>query len=392
MDYNTESLIAKVDRERLKQLTLDFVKIPSPTLHEKEFSEYYADLLRSMGIDVELDYEFPDSPSVIARIKGQEPGPTIQFDGHTDTIPTVHPEPYCEGDTIYGRGTADMKSSLAAIAEMARVFVESSAKFKGEILITAHGLHEAPWGENETLRSLIDKKIFGDATVVGELGGTFLPIVGKGLTIFEFIITREGPVLHETMIGTDVVNPIWAGHRLLEVLRDGVEQLTHEPYEYVGPDSLFIGIFEGGDFYNRVTQKCRIVGTRRHTPKRTVADVRNELESAVQQIEQEMNVKVTLNLQRMEEAFQLSQNEKIVRAIRKAYLEVTGNELPYGGTSTIANGTHLIQWASVPSVCHAVDSTTAHADLEFVHLEDIVRATRVYIATALNFFGQNRVQ
>ena len=387
MDYNNESLMAKVESERLKQLTIDFVKIPSPTLQEKEFSEYYADLLISMGIDVELDYEFPNSPSVIARIKGKEPGPTIQFDGHTDTIPTVHPEPYCEGDIIYGRGTADMKSSLAAMAEMARIFVASPEKFKGEILITVHGLHEAPWGKNETLRSLIEKKIFGDAAVVGELGGTFLPIVGKGLTIFEFIITREGPVLHETMVSSDVVNPIWAGHRLLEILRDRVAPLTQEYYEYVGPDSLFIGIFEGGDFYNRVTQKCRIVGTRRHTPKRTMDDVRNELEAVVQQIQQEMNVKVVLNLQRMEEAFQLSKDEKIVKAIRKAYVEVTGKELPYGGTSTIANGTHLIQWASVPSVCHAVDSTTAHADLEFVHLEDIVRATRVYIATALNFLN-----
>ena len=74
-----------------------------------------------------------------------------------------------------------MKSSLAAIVEMARVFVEYSAKFKGEILITAHGLHEAPWGKNETLRSLIDQKIFGDAAVVGELGGTFLPIMRTGL-------------------------------------------------------------------------------------------------------------------------------------------------------------------------------------------------------------------
>ena len=279
-----------------------------------------------------------------------------------------------------------MKSSLAAIAEMARILVESSAKFRGEILITVHGLHEAPWGKNETLRSLIDKKIFGDAAVVCELGGTFLPIVGKGMTFFEFIITREGPVLHDTMVTPDVVNPIWAGHRLLEILRDKVAPLTQEPYEYVGPDSLFIGIFESGDFYNRVTQKCRIVGTRRHTPKRTMHDVRSELESAAQQVEQEMNVKVNLELQRMEEAFRLARDEKIVKVIRKAYLEVTGNELPFGGTPTIANGTHLIQWASVPAVCHAVDSTTAHADLEFVHLDDIVRATKVYIATALNFF------
>jgi acetylornithine deacetylase/succinyl-diaminopimelate desuccinylase-like protein len=170
------------------------------------------------------------------------------------------------------------------------------------------------------------------------------------------------------------------------VLRNKVAPLTQEFYEYVGPDSLFIGIFEGGDFYNRVTQKCRIVGTRRHTPKRTVNDVRSELESAARQVEKEMNVKVTLNIQRMEEAFQLSKDEKIVKAIRQAYSEVTGNELPFGGTPTIANGTHLIQWASIPAVSHAVDSTTAHADLEFVHLEDIVRATRVYIATALNFF------
>ena len=48
--------------------------------------------------DVTLDEEFPESPSVIARVKGTQPGRTIQWHGHLDAIATPQGPVRREGD------------------------------------------------------------------------------------------------------------------------------------------------------------------------------------------------------------------------------------------------------------------------------------------------------
>ena len=387
MNPEISHMLNQVDPERLKNTTLQFVEIPSPTTHERAFSEHYGEYLEKIGLDVELDDEFPDSPSVIARLRGVEPGRTLQLDGHTDTIPVPHSPPKFSDGLIYGRGVADMKSSLAAMAEAAEVLKRSGYPLKGDLLLTGHGLHEAPDGQNETLISLLKKGVHGDACIIGEIAHTFVPIVGKGQSAFEFVITREGRVIHETVADPDLPHPIKAGYELLKLLEKKHQEIQRDTMDYVGPESIFLGIFESGDFYNRVPTNCRIMGTRRFTTRRTSADIDREFNEILQDIRSRTRADVTLNLVHCGEAFELKEEEEVLVCLRGAYQAVTGRELPLGGVSIVGNSPLFINLARVPTVYHGVDTTTAHGDLEFVRLDDIVRAAKVYISAAIHFLS-----
>jgi Peptidase family M20/M25/M40 len=159
-----ERVWAHISAERLLQATYRFVDTPSPTGSEAGFARVYADHLRDVGLEVELDEEFPDSPSVVARLRGRRSRPVLQFDGHTDAIPTPHTAPSLDlaAGIVRGRGAADMKGGLAAIAEALRAIRAAGVELDGSALVTAHGLHEAPLGDQRTLRSLILKGVIGD--------------------------------------------------------------------------------------------------------------------------------------------------------------------------------------------------------------------------------------
>ena len=43
--------------------------------------------------------------------------------------------------------------------------------------------------------------------------------------------------------------------------------------------------------------------------------------------------------------------------------------------------------AGIPAVAHGAGSTTAHADLEWVDLDDVARTARVFIVTILDYLG-----
>ncbi|MHB1191381.1 MAG: M20/M25/M40 family metallo-hydrolase, partial [Armatimonadota bacterium] len=117
-------LYSRVDPLRLADRTLEFVEIASPTGNEKEFSRHYAEVLKSIGMAVEMTDEYHDSPNVIGTYAFTT-GRTLQFDGHSDTIDKPHEKPCVKDGRVYGRGACDMKGSLAAMTEAARILIES---------------------------------------------------------------------------------------------------------------------------------------------------------------------------------------------------------------------------------------------------------------------------
>ena len=122
VDQTIEQVWARISPQRLLQSTYDFVATPSPTGQERAFASLYAGHLREIGLDVEIEEEFPDSPNVVAWLRGRHSRPVLQFDGHTDTIPTPHAPPSLDlaAGVVRGRGAADMKCGLAAVAEALR--------------------------------------------------------------------------------------------------------------------------------------------------------------------------------------------------------------------------------------------------------------------------------
>ncbi len=127
-----------INKERVTQTFLDYVRIDSETHFEKEITQRVVADLKALGLEVYTDKagEKPevdsDGANVYAYIPGDPSLDTILFSAHMDTVtPGRGIEPYIEDGYIRTRGNtvlgADDKSGVAAIMEAVRTLVESGA-------------------------------------------------------------------------------------------------------------------------------------------------------------------------------------------------------------------------------------------------------------------------
>lgn len=101
-------------------LTMALIAKPSVTPEDADCQRLMAERLANVGFNIEM-MPFHDTLNMWAR-RGQGK-PLFCFAGHTDVVPSgpvdqwLYPpfEPTIVGDTLYGRGAADMKGSLAAM-------------------------------------------------------------------------------------------------------------------------------------------------------------------------------------------------------------------------------------------------------------------------------------
>jgi acetylornithine deacetylase/succinyl-diaminopimelate desuccinylase-like protein len=103
----------------------------NPPGNERPAIEYLASYLEQAGLEVEILAPEPDRPSLVADLRGQADGPTLCYLGHVDTVladPSEWDHDPWSGDVadgfLWGRGSLDMKSQVAAeavaAAELAR--------------------------------------------------------------------------------------------------------------------------------------------------------------------------------------------------------------------------------------------------------------------------------
>ena len=381
-------LTDRVDAARLERLTFDLVKIRSYTGDSREVAETYGQYLREIGLDVEMHRDFPNSPCVVARLRGSGGGPTLALNGHIDTVPVDHPSPYLANGNVYGRGTADMKGGLASMAEAARVIRESGTRLKGDLLLIAHGLHENPGGHGEDLINLVQKGITGDAAIIAEVASDALPVFGLGQAMFDITVSRSGEATHELKTASGTPHPILAAVQMVNLMQAKHAELQAKPpLPYVGHESYFFGMFHGGDFFNRWTTSCNLVGTRRYGPGSTVDDIRAELGAMAMRVEADTGAQVAPNLVPVRDGFRLEETEPLVVKLRQAYQTVTGKELPLTGIRIVGDAAIFMRQGKVPCVYHGPGGFGAHADLEGISVAELVRAAKVYVRTVLDFVG-----
>ncbi|HMO48487.1 MAG TPA: succinyl-diaminopimelate desuccinylase [Rubrivivax sp.] len=118
--------------------------------------------------------------------RGSRPGPTLAFAGHTDVVPTGplqhwHSDPFVptqRDGRLYGRGAADMKTSIAAMVVAVEEFVAAHPAHAGAIAFLLTSDEEGPSVDGtvrlvELLRSrgqTLDACIVGEPTSVERLG------------------------------------------------------------------------------------------------------------------------------------------------------------------------------------------------------------------------------
>jgi acetylornithine deacetylase/succinyl-diaminopimelate desuccinylase-like protein len=384
--------LEQVDSERLRDLTLELVEIESPTGDTASVAWRYANILAEMGLEVQvIDEPFPETPIVVGRLRGAEPGPTIVLNGHLDTVPIPHDPPRVADGRVFGRGIADMKGPIAAATETVRLVAESGRTFPGELVLVAIGLHEAPDGRGEDLTWLLSRDGFGltaDYAIVCELAGDRLVAAHMGQATVEIEIAREGMPTHELQTPAGTPNPIHVAARVIEAVRSRNEELAATEHPWVGAETYFLGEVHGGDFYNRHPATCRLVGTRRWAPGNTLAAAQDEYDALVAPIAAESGCTIDVTLKLVRDAYSIDPGHPLAVALREGYEEITGEPLEPTGVKVVADGAIFQAVGGIPTVYHGPRGEGAHADVESIAVDELVRSARVYLATLERLWRQ----
>ena len=385
-DERTQAVDAAVDHERLVRTALTMMQQPSPTGNAGAAADALADLLQSEGLTAQrVDAGHPGAPAVVVRLDSGQPGRCLQFDGHLDTVHIPYVPPAVSNDQLTGSGACDMKGGIAAAVEALLALRDSGALTAGSVLLTAHDLHECPWGDGRQLENLIREGCVGDGVLLPEYFNSCIPLAGRGGFIWSATVRRPGPAIHE-VCRPDEPSVIAAAAELVARLNELDRRLCKLQHPLAGVESVYVGQIHAGTIYNEYAQECRVQGTRRWLPGHARAEVEAELREVFAGVERDTGVKIEVQFQLMRDAFHMEADNPLVDAFQAAYAaQNDGRRLPTGGKPFVDDGNVFSSLAGIPAITHGANSGGAHTMAEWASISDLVRVARLYARTALAF-------
>lgn len=235
------------------RLSKRLIALPSVSPEDAGCQQLIADFLKPLGFTVQ---SFPcNNVSNLWAIVGDE-GPLLVFAGHTDVVPSgpldqwqSHPFDPSERDGyLYGRGAADMKSSIAAMMVACRDYLSVNPRPKGRIafLITsAEDGDEFLDGTPYVLEQLgeqakhIDYCIIGEPSSTESLGDTIKVGRRGSLTGHLTFNGKQGHIAYPHLAD----NPI---HNSFAALSELTEHSWDKGNDFFPPTQLQISNINGG--------------------------------------------------------------------------------------------------------------------------------------------------
>ena len=385
-----------IDADALVEFTQALVRVPSvnePGRGEEPAARLVVELMRSWGWQPVVDEVAPGRPNVIAVVDGGRPGPTLLFEGHTDVVTegdragwTVDPfGAEIRDGRLYGRGSADMKSGLAAMLFAARA-VQINGPFPGRIklavLVDEEGMmlgakHFVAAGHAADVA----------AAIVCEPEAEEVCLTAKGA--LRVRIGFHGAMAHGAM-PQHGRNPVPALGRMLAWLAEFQDELqhTHGVHPHLGLPYVTPTVIRVGDLdqINVISADAVLAVDIRTTPAVDHSEVIAAVEKAAADIVDDVSVTVTVIDDRP--ATETSPDSAVARAVLTAHNNVVGVPADIGGVPGATDGTILWRDAGLPIVVYGPGGKwIAHQVDEFVEVADIVRKAAVYAEAARLFLG-----
>jgi acetylornithine deacetylase/succinyl-diaminopimelate desuccinylase-like protein len=385
-----DQLRSALQPDRLIDTAIRLIEIPSPTRSAGNVADCLASILAEDGLAVQRPVaNWPESPAVVGTFQPGAAGRTIQFQGHLDTVHLPFVAPRVEDGMLYGSGAIDMKGGLAAMCEAVRILRDTDTFATGNVLFTAVDLHEAPWGDMSQLRALIEGGCTGDAALVPEYISDRLPVMGRGMAVCEVRIMRDGEPMHEVMGGIEQPRVIAAGADLINRFEKLDEQLATLRHPLGDRESAFIGQVGSGEIFNQSPTTFKLSGTRRWLHGTDASAVERQYRDMLAVVAKREGISVDGTFQVCGKAFELDQDQDIIRAFQACHRSVCGRDLPPGSKPLIDDGTTLIH-AGVPAITHGPCGRGAHTVDEQVPVSELARVALLYALTAICFCGDSK--
>ena len=333
---------------------------------EGEIAAFVASWLDEAGLDVDQYEAAPGRPNVVGVARGTGGGRSLLLNAHMDTVGVVGMEspfaPFVREGRLHGRGSGDMKGSLAASMLVGAAAIQE--RFRGDVIVAAVADEEVGSVGTEALV----RRSFADAAIVTEPTEEVVAVAHKGFVAFE--IETIGRAAHGSRpdLGIDAIaamGPVLSGIAALDAR---LRREVGHPLLHTG--SVHAAVIEGGQEYSSYPARCLLKGERRTVPGETPDDVRAELEEIVAGTG--ANVRLTFH----RGPFETPSDAPVVAALHRHL----GHDA-VGGVAFWADSA-LLADAGIPTVVFGPVVGGIHGADEWVDLASLERCCDAYLAVA----------
>lgn len=353
----------------------------SVTPDDRGCQELIADRLSESGFDIE---RMPaHSVSNLWCRRGAQ-SPVLTFAGHTDVVPvgnldrwnTPPFEPTIVDGWLYGRGAADMKSSVAAMVVAAERFVSRHADHKGSIafLLTSDEEGPAIHGTRHVMSELVRRNELPDWCIIGEpssqsIVGDTIRIGRRGSLNGELII--EGSIGH-VAYPEKTPNVV---HRALPLLGELANRVWDEGNEAFPPTTFQISnVSAGTGAHNVIPGEISVSFNFRFNTEQTPDDLQEQVEKQLNPLSNEFSYRIDWHQSGL--PF-LSKRGEFMQTVFDV-VQAESNATPVPSTSGGTSDGRFIAPHGVETVELGPVNATIHKYNECVNLKELETLTLIY--------------
>ena len=376
------------DRDAMQQLLAALVALPTENPPATNYAPC-VELLVSTLERLEFPYETidipspPEAPRTAIRAWLGAGAPALYFHGHYDVVPAAAPSqfaPRLEGDTLFGRGSSDMKSGLVAMLYAARALRTAG--------VTLNGRLELLFVPDEETGGAFGS---GALATAGRLGldgiGMLLPEPTSGVVwnanrgAITLEITVKGRTAH-VGLQHQGVNAV---ERALPLL-GRLFELKRELDAQRGSVLLVGGRLEAGTNFNAVPAFCRFSVDRRIDP---VEDFDAERRRLFEIIDQARAAGVEIDVHPIQEGRSsfTATDTPLSRALAESVAAITGA----APAVELCPGLLEIRFYAergVPALAYGPGIlAVSHGPQEFVKIGRVVECAKIYALTAASILA-----
>jgi len=402
---NIEKIILdKIDdmRDEIVKFHQELIQIPSevPPGKYRQISKFVAAKMEEFGMKTKIKRN-----NVIGEF-GRENVASLILNAHLDTVSiydgwTKNPHSgEIIDDKIYGRGSSDDKSCVAAEIFAAKVLLDAGVDLNGKLIVTAV-VNEEIGGVGGTEYLVNEEIIKADACLLGDgpceyptaYCGGFFPIVFiiKGRRRHCLVYPDLKPPNRNKYSG---INAIQKMLKIMNFLDDLQNELEKKETKYpTHPDlpskisTVNFGSIEGGTSISSVPDKCTLHCTINVIPEQDVDSIESKILDFVEEMKKEdpnLNIEVQIPIKHEPSSSDI--NSSFANVVKNAFKSVYNEEREFK-LFICSNDVHHFQLKGIETIMIGPlrGENNYHAQDEFVYIEDLINTTKIYAITALNY-------
>ena len=352
---------------------------------EGEIAAFIAESLRTCGLAVELHEPEPGRISVVGRLAGTGGGRSLMLNAHCDTVDVAGMEEPFSGvirdGKLYGRGSFDMKGSLAACMAAAKALADSGMRLRGDLLVAA--VADEEYGSLGT-RDLI-QRVKVDGAIVTEPTALETCLAHKGYLWIQVTVT--GRAAHGSKFELGIDANLKMGSFLHELAKLERELRARPPHPLVGPPSLHAALLNGGTGLSTYAASSTLQIERRTIPGETEAQAVAEIQAVVDCVAAaDPDFRATVRPFFTRDPFEVPADATIVQVVDRAAAEVRGVAPSHIGDTPWMDAA-LLQAAGVETVVFGATGAGAHAAVEWVDVDSVLKLAEILAKAAIDYCG-----